>query len=440
MANRRDAEPSPLRASVVHTGLSLLVFGGIAGALGAGIVLMGDPSEAGPKQTLALFDTHETAAPPLKTRLKTDIATASLAIETPDYSDEGGSGDLPDSSPDLGINAPAETLTASVDAGVPVGEGDADTAGVRINGKLVKPGESYGEVTRIVSLERAPIAGMTERLNGMTLPRVSPEGRAPADAYARPFINPGNKPVVAIVVGGLGINATHTKSAIEELPPEVTLSFAPDATSLQTWINRARAAGHEVLIETPMEAYDYGRMKMHPLTLLASDNEARNRARLDRILSRSTGYFGLINSQGSKIGDDEAAMKPVLEAVSERGLAFIDDGGLNAGNMKQLSGETRLRYVRADSSIDAKLSAEEISSEFMELESQALEHGAALGSGFAFPITIEMVKTWTASLDQKGIVLAPVSALAAKAPDAENSSEDSVRTGSLELPPVNPHG
>lgn len=439
MANRRDAEPSPLRAGAVHTGLSLLVFGGIAGALGAAIILMGDPSEASPKQTLALFDTHDSAAPPLKTRLKTNIATASLAIETPDYSDADGSGDLPDFGPDLGVESPDDMLVAAADA-APVGEGDADTAGVRINGKLVKPGESYGDVTSIVSLDRAPIAGMTERLNGMTLPRISPDGRAPADAYARPFINPGNKPVVAIVVGGLGINATHTKSAIDELPPEVTLSFAPDATSLQTWINRARAAGHEVLIETPMEAYDYGRMKMHPLTLLASENEARNQARLERILSRSTGYFGLINSQGSKIGDDDAAMKPVLKAVSDRGLAFIDDGSLDAGNMQQLSGETGLRYVRADSAIDAKLSAEDISSEFMELESQALEHGAALGAGYAFPITIEMVKTWTASLEQKGIVLAPASALAAKSAKAENPADDTVRTGSLEPAPVNPHG
>ncbi|KCZ49705.1 MULTISPECIES: divergent polysaccharide deacetylase family protein [unclassified Hyphomonas] len=439
MANRRDAEPSPLRAGAVHTGLSLLVFGGIAGALGAAIILMGDPSEASPKQTLALFDTHDSAAPPLKTRLKTNIATASLAIETPDYSDADGSGDLPDFGPDLGVESPDDMLVAAADA-APVGEGDADTAGVRINGKLVKPGESYGDVTSIVSLDRAPIAGMTERLNGMTLPRISPDGRAPADAYARPFINPGNKPVVAIVVGGLGINATHTKSAIDELPPEVTLSFAPDATSLQTWINRARAAGHEVLIETPMEAYDYGRMKMHPLTLLASENEARNQARLERILSRSTGYFGLINSQGSKIGDDDAAMKPVLKAVSDRGLAFIDDGSLDAGNMQQLSGEAGLRYVRADSAIDAKLSAEDISSEFMELESQALEHGAALGAGYAFPITIEMVKTWTASLEQKGIVLAPASALAAKSAKAENPADDTVRTGSLEPAPVNPHG
>ncbi len=123
-------------------------------------------------------------------------------------------------------------------------------------------------------------------------------------------------------------------------------------------------------------------------------------------------------------------MQPVLQAISDRGLAFVDDGSLNAANMKALSGQTRLRYVRADSAIDAKLSAEEISSEFMELESQALEHGAAMGAGYAFPITIEMVKTWSAGLEQKGIVLAPVSALAAQAA-AEIPDDGSVRTGTL---------
>lgn len=436
MANRRDAEPSPLRTGLIHTGLSLLVFGGLAGAVGAGAILMGDPTDAGPKQTLALFDTQDTAAPSLKTRLKTDIASATQSLETPDYGDEAGSGDMPD----LGIDEPAgEVQTAALEGDVTGGEGDMDAGGVRINGKLVKPGESYSELTRVISLDRAPVSGMTEKINGMVLPRVSPDGRAPADVYARPFANPGNKPVVALVIGGLGINATHTKSAIDELPPDVTLSFAPDATSLQTWINQARAAGHEVLIETPMEAYDYGRMKIHPLTLLAKDDGSQNLPRLDRILSKSTGYFGLINYQGAKLGDDEGAMKPVLQAMAERGLAFVDDGSLDSGRMDRLTGETRLRYVRANAVIDAKLSADEISSAFMDLESQALEQGAAMGAGYAFPITIEMAKTWAAGLEQKGILLAPVSALAATRP-AETVRDGSVRTGSIDPAPVNPRG
>ena len=97
MGVRRDAEPSPLRTGLVHTGLSLLVFGGVAGLVGAGIQLVGDPADAGPRRTLALFETQDEADPALKARLKTDlVTTAALAVETPDYADFGGSGEMVD--------------------------------------------------------------------------------------------------------------------------------------------------------------------------------------------------------------------------------------------------------------------------------------------------------------------------------------------------------
>ncbi|MEZ5946448.1 MAG: divergent polysaccharide deacetylase family protein [Hyphomonas sp.] len=419
--------------------MSFLVFGGLAAALGAGIQVAGDPSDAGPRQVLALFETHDETDPQLKARLKTELAASTaVPVELPEYDAYGSSGDMPD----LGVEAPpAEVQVAAAD--LPAGEGDAEAAeagGVRINGKLVRPGESYGDIVRVISLDKAPVAGMTEKVNGLTLPRVAPDGRSPADVYARPFSNPANKPVAALVIGGLGINTTHTWSAIRELPPEVTLSFAPDANKLQTWINEARAAGHEVLIEAPMEAYDYGRMKMHPQTLLADGAEADNIKRLDTLLSRASGYFGLVNYQGAKFGDNEDAMRPVLDAISQRGLALVDDGSLDTKRMDRLSATTRLRYARADVTLDARLSAEEISSSLMELETTALEKGAALGAGYAFPITIEMAKAWAAGLEQKGILLAPVSALSAVTPQGAIEGGGVMRTGSLAPAPVNPEG
>jgi len=62
---------------------------------------------------------------------------------------------------------------------------------------------------------------------------------------------------VALIIGGLGLNAATTRQAIESLPPEVTLSFVPYADGLQGWIDMARAAGHEVMLEAPMEPADY---------------------------------------------------------------------------------------------------------------------------------------------------------------------------------------
>jgi hypothetical protein len=436
MPYRRDAEPSPLRTGIVHAGLSLLVFGGLAGALGVGIQFSGDPSAAGPRQQLALFEVVDDAKPTLKARLKTDATDQAMAAAMSDDNyPEVESGD----EPSLGIDyAEAKGVAGT---GGPSDDAVADAAGVgvRINGKLVKPGESYGEVTAIVSLDNAPISGMSETVNGVRLPRIAPDGRAPADAYARPFANPGQQPVVSLVVGGLGINATHTKSAIEELPPEVTLSFAPDAQRLQYWINRARESGHEVLIELPMENFDYGRMKMHPQTLLAGKDASVNVSRLNILLGRASGYFGVINYQGAKFSSDAAAVRPVLEALSERGVALVEDGSLEDASFDTVADATRVRYVKASAPIDTKLTAADINLELLELETRAKETGAAMGAGYAFPITIEMAKIWTSELGQKGILLAPVSALVGTTP-ADFVNDDRNRTGSVTKAPVNPAG
>ena len=104
-----------------------------------------------------------------------------------------------------------------------------------------------------------------------------------------------------------------------------------------------------------------------------------------------------------------------------------------------MADETRVRYAKAASPIDTKLTADDINLELMELETIAKESGASMGTGYAFPITIEMVKIWTSELGPKGIVLAPVSALVGTTP-AELVDAERLRTGSKSQAPVNPAG
>ncbi len=431
MASRRDADPSPLRTGLTHAAMSLLVFGGLAASLGAGIHYSGNPSDSGPRAVLALFETSQGSTAELKSRLKgeTPQALGARVVLAED--------DTPSEQPSLGV----EYAESAAPSPAPTGQGDEDspTGGIRINGKLVRPGESYGEVTRVTSLDTAPVAGLTERVNGLSLPRISADGQAPADVYARPFANPGNQPVVALVIGGLGINSTHTKAAIEELPPEVTLSFAPDAGNLQYWVNKAREQGHEVLIEVPMESFEYGRMKMHPQTLLAGDTGDRNLPRLERLLSRASGYFGIINYQGAKFAEDPGAVGPVLQTLRDRGIALVEDGSFKNGAFDRAAMRTQVKFTRAAATIDAKLTADDIRTELLGLETLAKENGASMGAGYAFPLTIEIAKDWTQDMQKRGVVLAPVSALISVGP-AEKSQPKRVQTGSLSQAPVNPEG
>ncbi len=260
-------------------------------------------------------------------------------------------------------------------------------------------------------LPRAPIAGLTESGPNGLLPIIGANGRTPAQAYARPFTAQAGKPMLAIVVGGLGFNATATTQAIDELPPEVTLSFVPYSNNLQSWVDRARARGHETLLELPMEPFDPNADDTGPQTLLASASAQQNTSRLEQLLSRATGYFGVTNYQGARFATSAQAAQPVVQALRRRGLAFVSSG---IGQRTALSVEAQragLTSTAADRIIDARREADAIDDQLLNLEALALQNQSAIGAGFAYPVTMEQVGRWARDVGSRGYQLAPVSAV-----------------------------
>ena len=249
----------------------------------------------------------------------------------------------------------------------------------------------------------APITGLSTPGPEGPLPVIARDGRTPAQAYARPFQSNG-KPKVALVIGGLGLNAAATKSAIERLPPEVTLSFVPYSDNLQGWIDLARANGHEVLIEAPMEPVDYPNNDPGPQTLMASAPPTETVKRLDWVLGRASGYFGVANYLGGKFVASDAAMSTFTGQLKARGLAFVDDGSASGRG----AGVPR---ASASAVIDEQLAADGIDRALLGLEASAQQHGSALGSGFAYPVTVEQVTRWAQGLAGRGYQLAPASAV-----------------------------
>ncbi|MDD3838157.1 MAG: divergent polysaccharide deacetylase family protein, partial [Phenylobacterium sp.] len=252
-------------------------------------------------------------------------------------------------------------------------------------------------------LPQAPLAGFHTQGPGGLLPIISQDGRTPAEVYARPF-TPNGKPRIAIMIGGLGLNAKATRQAIETLPPQVTLSFVPYAEGLQGWVDLARAHGHEVLLEAPMEPIDYPENDPGPYTLLAQAPPADTVRKLEWLLSRAAGYYGVTNYLGSKFVASDAAMQTFASALRARGLAFVDDGSAARRGL----GVPR---ASADRIIDDQLSAEAIDQHLLALEAGAIQDGEALGAGFAYPVTLAQVAHWAQGLEQRGYQLAPASAL-----------------------------
>jgi polysaccharide deacetylase 2 family uncharacterized protein YibQ len=287
-------------------------------------------------------------------------------------------------------------LSAKPIVGEPAGEASISFPGELSAAPVHPPGGG---------LPQAPIAGLSgPGPGGAPLPIIAANGRTVAEAYARPFTANG-RPRVSVVIGGLGLNPQTTRAAIETLPGEITLSFAPYAEGLQGWIDLARANGHEVLLETPMEPADYPANDPGPYTLIAANRPEDTVRKLEWLMSRATGYFGLSNYLGARFVESDAAMNTFNAALKARGLAFVDDGlaARKGGPIPRAS---------ADRVIDDELSASAIDAQLRALETGANARGQSLGSGFAYPVTINQVRAWANGLSARGVQLAPASAMA----------------------------
>jgi uncharacterized protein len=215
-------------------------------------------------------------------------------------------------------------------------------------------------------------------------------------------------PVVAIVVGGLGVGAAKTTDAIMKLPPAVTLAFTPYGSDPGKLAERARAQRHEILLQIPMEPFDYPDNDPGPQTLLTTLNGEQNLDRMYWHLSRFQGYAGIANFMGGRFVVADSVMQPIVREAAKRGLGYFDDGTAPRSVAAPLAAAQAMPFARADVTIDTVPTAMEIDHALANLENLAKERGLAVGVASALPISIERIGAWTKSLENHGIMLVPL--------------------------------
>jgi polysaccharide deacetylase 2 family uncharacterized protein YibQ len=242
------------------------------------------------------------------------------------------------------------------------------------------------------------------------IPKIGADGVRPLDAYASPIPVAGNADsMIAIVITGLGVSATSTGEAISKLPAAITLGFVPYGSELQRWVARARGTGHEVLLQIPMEPFDYPDNDPGPQTLTANATKDQNIDRLHFFLSRAPGYVGVANFMGARFTANEEALAAILTETGKRGLLFLDDGSSPRSLSQRAATKTKAPFLKSDIVIDSKAEWAEIDAALVKLEAIAAEKGVAVATASSLPVTIERISRWAKTLEARGIRLVPVS-------------------------------
>ena len=178
-------------------------------------------------------------------------------------------------------------------------------------------------------------------------------GKKPSTVYARTTsasIQMSDTPKIAIVLGGMGLNQELTAKAIKALPGDVSFAFAPYGENLQSQVNKARAAGHEIMLQLPMEPFRYPATNPGPKTLVIAAGEEANMDALMWHMSRFAGYIGASAYMGGNFLADPAALRPVLAEMKKRGLYFMEDVPSQKSSAADVGASSACRFSRPRSS------------------------------------------------------------------------------------------
>jgi polysaccharide deacetylase 2 family uncharacterized protein YibQ len=356
------------------------------------------------------------------------LAAACLALAAIVRSDNGGGGEpfavaRIEAAPPAALPSPPAAAPAA--ALPPSATGDQIEAASGV--KVVRNGGGASDALIIdvpqtlgVRLVAAPDKRLVEKSRYGLLPRIGANGERPAEVYARPVVAsarlPPGAPRVAVMVGGLGINAEGTANAIARLPGAVSLGFAPYGAEVERESAEAREAGHETLLQAPMESFGYPADNPGPHTLIAAASTSENLDSLHWLMSRFAGYVGLVNYLGGKFTADARVLSPVLTEIAARGLVYLDDGSSPRSVAREVASSLDLPTGTADVVIDANPAPEAVEAALTRLEALARRQGGAIGVAAALPANVERIARWSAGLEARGVALVPVSTMMARAP------------------------
>ena len=262
----------------------------------------------------------------------------------------------------------------------------------------------------------APDSALLEQGRFGALPRVGADGRTSIRAYAGQFDRQDTRPRVGIIVADIGISNAQTEDAIRRLPPAITFTISPYAPRAAQVAERLRAKGAETLIGLPLEPAGYPLNDPGNRALLTGRSAPENMANLEWVLSRFPGYVGAIGVVGGMRGERFASMEQsylaLQESLRNRGLLFVDA-------RPGVAGPGRAWGRSVDVILDEPATRTEIERRLVELETIAKARGSALGLAHAAtPVVVDRLVAWAAGLERRGVVLAPISVLIRRPPEA----------------------
>lgn len=240
------------------------------------------------------------------------------------------------------------------------------------------------------------------------------EAEINADAFLPPDAMPGEGLKggrISLIMTEMGLSKDPTTRALRDLPDSVTLAISPYSPNFQDWLRQSTESKNEALLLLPMEPVSYPKDDPGPKALMTNMNDQENAIRLKSLMENSKGVIGVANFMGSRFMSNERKIIPVLDEIRKNKLIFVETPSASVTPVYAVAQSITLPYIAVDLEIDASATEVDIRTQLLKLESIAREKGFAVGMASPYPLTFNILKTWMAGLDSRGIELVPLTTI-----------------------------
>jgi polysaccharide deacetylase 2 family uncharacterized protein YibQ len=244
--------------------------------------------------------------------------------------------------------------------------------------------------------------------------KLPPAGNAVWLKNAIPSLKVGGRPMIAVIIDDLGVDRRRSEK-VAALRGPLTLSYMTYADDLARQTKDAHAHGHELMVHVPMQpqsaSYDPG-----PEVLQIDQSADEIRRRLDWGLARFDGYVAINNHMGSRFTSEAAGMKVVMGELRRRGLAFVDSVTSEHSVGAEIARQFGVPFTTRHVFLDNDQGVAHVRAQLAKTEAHARKYGYAVAIGHPHDGTIEALASWIPTLEGRGLVLVPVSAIIKSAP------------------------
>ena len=217
-----------------------------------------------------------------------------------------------------------------------------------------------------------------------------------------------DSPRIAIIIDDLGYHLANGKRAIE-LPGTITYSFLPGSPRAQLLADRAHAAGKEVLLHLPLQAYsaDQG---VEPSEINLDMSQAGVELAFSQALDAVPHVAGINSHRGSLLTRHPGHMMWLMQEIAKREqLFFVDSFTTHHSVAMQIAEESGVDATKRDVFLDPDRSPETVAREFERMKELARRRGQVVAIGHPYPATLELLERELPRLIEEGFELVSVS-------------------------------